>query len=123
MCEQEYHKRYNVYFPETLGWGQSLTTNVSMKIRLETNIKLNLYTEEGAPLIAPQDKYKPEVHFLQFEAIHSKFTASFPLLVKQFWKYKRQKYMKFEDWTICDFDNCLKGNPLVEQRAPDNEEK
>jgi hypothetical protein len=58
-------------------WGDLLPMNVQFKIRLETNIKLQIIDNDGNKLI-PDDKLKdPEVHFLQFEATTAQYPISF----------------------------------------------
>jgi len=42
--------------------------NVQFKMRLETNIKLQITSNEGEKLIPEAKLLEPEVHFLQFEA-------------------------------------------------------
>lgn len=54
----------SVYIPYELAWGEYLPLNLQFKVRLETNIKLQVIDIDGNKLI-PDDKLKdPEVHFV-----------------------------------------------------------
>ena len=60
----------------------------SMAIKLETDIKLNLITNEGQSLIDLDnilEKRAPETHFIQFESVH----ATYPIglgIIKEIYK-------------------------------------
>ena len=57
-------KNFSAYMPNNIEWGQKLPMNMVFKIRVESNVKLNLYNNEGVPLIKPEQTLEPEVHFM-----------------------------------------------------------
>lgn len=101
------------FVPENINWGDVLPMNVLMRMRIETNIKLQLIDTSGNPLISKDDEYKPEVHFLQLEAI----THEYPISSKAFgaiWRAWRNRHkQEYKNWTVTDFDHCLNGNPIL----------
>ena len=109
-------------------WGSYLTCNVTLKLRIETNIKLNLQTMEGLPLIDTNSKDgngheadSTEVHLMQFEAVTDRFNLKFPSIIKEMWHSRMKAHLEFQDWTLVDFDNNLSGNPHC-QRIRENDQ-
>ncbi len=43
--------------------------NYMLKVRIESNVKLNVINWQGESMIDPEDFDKPEVHFMQVEWI------------------------------------------------------
>ena len=58
------NSRFSVFMPGDLAYGSTLAMHLMVKLRFETNIKLNAYTRDGKPLVADEDRRKPEVHFV-----------------------------------------------------------
>lgn len=58
-----------------------------------------------------------EVHFLKIEAEVEKFELGLQAITKLFQRVRNKEFgmssLNFQDWTIIDFDNCLKGNPHI----------
>ena len=54
--------------PDEIEWGDYLPMNVQFNMRLETNIKLQITSNEGSKLIPVDKIHETEVHFMQFEA-------------------------------------------------------
>ena len=50
--------------PDEIEWGDFLPMNVQFKMRLETNIKLQITSNEGERLIQDDKLLEPEVHFM-----------------------------------------------------------
>jgi hypothetical protein len=92
---------------------------MGLYVRLETNIKLNLHTRRGEQLIKEEDRLKPEVHFLLFEAIQSTLTMKFPQILGEMLRQRLDPGLNLKEWTVSDFDNCLNGNPLIDERDSD----
>ena len=63
-----------------------ITMNMMFIIRVESNVKLNLYTNEGVPLIKPEDRLEPEVHFMQLEAVQTRYTVALPTIIMELWR-------------------------------------
>jgi len=58
---------YQEYFPAHIRWGDSLKLHWHLLVRLETDIKLNLITNDGKSMIDITDEAKKrekEVHFI-----------------------------------------------------------
>ena len=58
---------YQEYFPTHIRWGDSLKLHWHLLVRLETDIKLNLITNDGKSMIDITDEAKKrekEVHFI-----------------------------------------------------------
>ena len=58
---------YQEYFPAYIKWGDSLKLHWHLLVRLETDIKLNLITDDGKSMIDITDEAKKrekEVHFI-----------------------------------------------------------
>ena len=53
-----------------------------------------------------------EIHYVQFEGVHASYPMDFSLIKNLFSMY-RKKNLVIKDWTITDFDYCLKGNPII----------
>lgn len=56
-----------------------------------------------------------EVHFMKVEAEVEKFELGLRAIGELFQRMKSKDFGAgdFREWTIVDFDNCLKGNPHV----------
>ena len=69
-------------------------------------------------MIDEQDKLEEEVHFIAIECEAEKFQFTFGGLVKRLLKslFRRRKLsdLDFSEWKIIDFDDCLNGNPHIE---------
>eukprot|EP00347_Sterkiella_histriomuscorum_P005146 403357719 len=91
-------------------YGQILSMNVELIIRIESNTKLNLIDKHKNHLI--QDEDEKEVHFMRLESV----TSEYPIQLSTLWKIVSEyfkKDMKFKQWVLTDFDNCLNGNPHI----------
>ena len=107
-------KNLRAFIPENVSWGDKLPMNMQILVRIESNIKLNLFTQEGQALI--EDPAETEVHYMQLEAMQTAYTIAFPTFFKELWRERRNKMPVFKNWTITDFDHCLRGNPLLDKR-------
>ncbi len=59
------------FSPEQTEWGTTyLQLNSMFKLRVETNIKLQLIDMNGNPLISPERVADKEIHFIQMEALN-----------------------------------------------------
>ncbi len=59
------------FSPEETEWGTSiLQLNSMFKLRVETNIKLQLIDMNGNALISPERVADKEIHFIQMEAMN-----------------------------------------------------
>ena len=84
-----------------------------MVLKVKTNLKLNLSAHDNplAKMIGPTKIRDEEIHFIRMEGRYPKIEISLAELI---WKKNTQrKFTDFEDWTITDFDDFLKGNPHV----------
>ena len=55
-------KNLRAFVPENIKWGEQLPMNMQILLRIETNIKLNLFNQEDEGLI--QDLAENEVHYM-----------------------------------------------------------
>lgn len=83
-------------------------------MRIESPIKLNVINWDGEALIPPEDLLKPEVHFMQFECNLENYQDD----TIQWYKtlINNQFLGRFSGdgvYYLTDFDNYLKGNPIV----------
>ena len=49
---------------------------------------------------------------MRLEGIHAEYSVSLAIF-REIWNMRRKKNLVVKDWTITDFDNALKGNPIV----------
>ena len=80
--------------------------------RVKTNLKLNLVSpgNPATKLIATGEEKDIETHFLTMEGwIPDIEVTQNDLETGKWWK----NHEMFQDWTITDFDNILKGNPHI----------
>lgn len=91
--------------------------NLELILRIESNIKLNLFKSENPEeKLIPEHKLKEnEVHFLKIEGIkaHSD-PGTFGGLLKIKTSIGLEE-MGISDWTITDLDDHLKGNPHINE--------
>ena len=112
-------KNLSCFVPDEIEWGDFLPMNVQFKMRLETNIKLQITSNEGERLVPDDKLLEPEVHFMQFEAttVHYPISLAF---FKVLWRNRSSQPINFQNWTFTDFDNFLKGNPFLEAEEKPN---
>lgn len=94
--------------PDDLQYGESLAINFMLLLRVETNLKLNFVSHEGKSLIDTSDSFevmRPEIHFLQMEAVTKRFTMTPFSFAWHSLKHLYRKKIEFEDWVITDLDN------------------
>ena len=61
-----------------------------------------------------QDEDSKEIHFMLLESVTDRYELNWRVLKKVFNKFRKPD-LAFEDWVLVDFDNCLKGNPIVDE--------
>ena len=83
-----------------------LEMNLQLLVRYETSLKLNLIDSKGEPMIKESEKRDREVHFLLLECTTDKYELNWNIF-KKIWSNYRKPALKFENWTITDFDDCL----------------
>ncbi len=98
-------------------WGQTVNLIEMQRMRIETNIKLQVIDNYGNQLIPESEYNKPEVHFVQFEKIMLQTPINFTglsIIAKAKLRSIRGQFQEgIHDWQITDFDHNLKGNPIV----------
>ena len=99
----------NTDFPDIPNY---LPMTMQVLVKIESKIKLNLIDHEGESMI--QDSESKEIHFMLLESVTDRYELSWRVLKKIFNKFRKPK-LAFEDWVLVDFDNCLKGNPIVDE--------
>ena len=57
-------------------------------------------------MIGVDDKSQVETHYMQLESEIDKFTIG-PAAIGEFWRSFRNPKLKFDNFTITDFDYCL----------------
>ena len=106
-----------LFFPMNAEVLDTLPCNMTMKFRLETNLKLNvIHTESGEPFVKEERRLmKPEVHFLTMEGnLGTVNTGSITDMVKDVRSFSNiDTEAPITNWTIVDFDNHLNGNPHI----------
>ena len=66
-----------MYIPNNLQYGDSSRSIFRFIIKVTTPVKLNLTNKEGQTLITEEDAIQEdEVHFVQLEAFHAKFSVT-----------------------------------------------
>lgn len=95
-----------------MAWGDKLAMVMQVHVKITTPIKLNLTTEKGDELISGADKETKEVHYIQLEGIHHEYTAGIRAFY-DLWVMYRKRSLELKNWTVTDFDFCLKGNPPI----------
>lgn len=63
----------------------------------------------------PEKNYgKKEAHFMVIECEVNKFGMTLKDIIQKVKdRFKGIQEMNFDEWTIVDFDDCLKGNPHI----------
>lgn len=89
-----------------------LPMTMQILLRVDSKVKLNLIDHEGQSMI--QDAESKESHFMLLESVTDRYELNWRVIKKVFNKFRKPK-LEFEDWVLVDFDNCLKGNPIVDQ--------
>ena len=85
--------------------------NMQILLKVETKLKLNLIDHNGDSMILDADS--KETHFMLLESTTDRYELSWRVLKKVFNKFRKPS-LEFEPWVLVDFDNCLKGNPLID---------
>ena len=85
----------------------------AVRLKITTNIKLQMHDFEGKPLIPPDRVDEPEVHYLQFEGENNRFPLGKGIF-KAIWRRWRGQDLHYKEWTLTDLDNCLGGNPWTQ---------
>ena len=97
-------ENFDIYMPDKKSWGDQLTLNFEMLLRIETNLKLNIIDRNGKSLIENNDKLDEEVHFLRFESVYSTYEIN----LKSLWRLAKESMgkidLQFSNWTITDID-------------------
>ena len=71
-------------------------------------------------MIPSENYHKKEVHFMVIESEVDKFGLTFKEVIKKVKdRIQGNRVMSFDEWTIVDFDDCLKGNPHIQFDADD----
>ena len=91
-----------------------MTMQLSLKI--ETKLKLNLIDNDGNSMISKNDIDTKETHFMVVESITDRYELNWRVLKKVFDRF-RNPSLNFEEWVLVDFDNNLKGNPIVTEET------
>ena len=86
-----------------------------MLIKIETNLKLNLIDTQGRSFIPESEWTDDEIHYLKFESLVQNFDVSIRQVLKLLKTFIREPELEFQEWTIIDLDNHLKGNPHCEE--------
>ncbi|CDW71076.1 UNKNOWN [Stylonychia lemnae] len=81
--------------------------NLQLVVKFKTNYKLNLISKEGNKLISNDQAIDEEIHFVKFEGQYPEFELNAQNLRKSLEDFN------FQDWSIVDFDDFLKGNPHI----------
>lgn len=106
-------ENFTFYMPTEKDLGEILSLNFEVTIRVKTNLKLNLVDKEGNSLV--QDPMEKETHYIKFESVANRYPLSFKTVWKLITELGKTNDLTFEDWTITDFDNCLNGNPHIDE--------
>jgi hypothetical protein len=83
--------------------------NIDLVLRVRTNLKLCLIESDGTKSVPANKLREEEVHFIRIEGKYPSHMVD--ILMKR--NIGDKKLSDFEDWTITDFDDFLKGNPHV----------
>lgn len=90
---------------------------MQLLLKIESKIKLNLIDNDGKSMISEYgESDTKETHFMLVESITDRYELNWRVIKKVFNKF-RSPSLKFEEWVLVDFDNCLKGNPLTEEEV------
>ena len=92
---------------------KEMTMNIQFLVRFDTCLKLNLLDENGA-MISKDDEMDKESHYVLFETVTDRYTVSYKV-VGQLMRRFFDKSLKFEEFKIVDFDNCLNGNKPIQE--------
>ena len=74
-------------------------------------MKLNLIDADGNHLIRKEDREDVEVHHMRFECVTRTLTIDYTMftnIAKML--FKKSDSIEFNDWTLVDLDDSLKGN-------------
>lgn len=82
-------------------------------IRVDTNLKLNIHYQNGESLIPESERDDEEIHYIKFESVISSYEIRITTLFKLLREMVMRPSLTFGEWVITDFDNYLKGNPLI----------
>ena len=91
-------KNYQAYVPAFVSWGDTLKMHMSLTMRVETNVKLNLINNDGKSLIDLEDDdavQANEIHYIRMEGIHCEYTVGWQVF-SQIWKQFRNRAGFFE---------------------------
>lgn len=96
--------------------------NIQLMMRIETNLKLNLINHKDESMLSEKQRNDKEFHFLYIESEILKLEFDFRnplnfLNAKQPNLEELSGLESFGNWTLIDFDNCLEGNPHVEEQS------
>jgi hypothetical protein len=101
--------------PEVKTFGDKLTLNFEMLIRIETTLKLNPIYKDGIGLIKDHEKDDEEVHFVRFESVVQAYEIRMGSILRLFKELIKKPDLQFSNWTITDIDQHLNGNPHIEE--------
>ena len=82
--------------------------NLQLLVQIETNVKLNLVDNDGKSMV--KDEGSKEIHLVLFESVTDTYVLGWRIIKQAYHKFMNPG-LKFDDWVIVDFDNCLNGNP------------
>lgn len=89
-----------------------LPMTMQLLLKVESKLKLNLIDNDGNSMISDPDS--KETHFMLVESVTDRYELNWKVIKKVFSKF-RNPSLQFEEWVLVDFDNCLKGNPIVDE--------
>jgi hypothetical protein len=108
---------FKTYTPTNInptdGGPEYMPMTMQLLLKIETNLKLNLIDNDGHSMISEYgESGSKETHFMLVESITDRYELNWKVIKKVFNRF-RNPSLQFEDWVLVDFDNCLKGNPIV----------
>ena len=107
-------ENFDVYMPSIKDYGDKLTLNMSLLLKVDTNLKLNLVYPDGRSLIEEHERDQYEVHYVQMESIISSYDIKLSTIIKLLGEiFKSNRKLSFSEWTVTDFDHFLQGNPHI----------
>ena len=110
--EKNNDTHFEVYMPEVKSLGDTMSLNFEYLIKVESNLKLNLIDKDGKSLIAQDEKYDEEIHYMRMESVISTYELRISTIFKLLKEAIRGRpTIDFKEWTLTDFDNHLNGNP------------
>ena len=93
-----------------------LPMTMQLSLKIETKLKLNLIDNDGNSMISKNDIDTKETHFMVVESITDRYELNWRVLKKVFERF-RNPSLNFEEWVLVDFDNNLKGNPIITEET------